>query len=62
MAIGSNWTLTGFKREKLSTEVGKAFGWTFFEHPTKGDEAPLLAYRDGHGVWNTYDYDIPDYL
>ena len=62
MAIGSEWTESNIKPEQLVTQIGQAFGWTFYEHPIKGDEAPLLAYRTGYRVWDTQDYDIPENL
>lgn len=62
MATGSEWTESNVKAETLITVIGVAFGWTFYEHPTRGDDAPLLAHRPGYTVWNTHDYDIPDFI
>lgn len=51
-----------------SCPVGRAPGWTFWQHPTLGDEHPILAvsldYIDDSGpiVWNTHDFDVPDHL
>lgn len=48
--------------------LARSFGWTFWEHPQLGDGFPVLAIsldRIGdHGpiVYNTGDYDVPEYL
>jgi hypothetical protein len=63
----TQWTETTIRPAQLGEPLARAFGWTFYEHPTEGDEAPILAVRSyrmetGGPVWNTGDYDIPDYL
>jgi hypothetical protein len=64
-----HWTETSLTWNDLRGEpLAKAFGWTFWEHPTKGDEHPVLAAsldRIGdHGpvVYDTHDFDVPEYL
>jgi hypothetical protein len=43
-------------------------GWTFWEHPTKGDEGHVLAITldrieaDGPVVYDTGEYEVPDYM
>ena len=67
MNVPNTWTeITGPLARKIrngeSTEITCCFGFRFFEHPTKGDEHPLLA-RDNSGrVYNTHDHELPDYL
>lgn len=64
----TTWTATQIDPAKLGAPLARAFGWTFYEHPTEGDEHPVLAVSLDHGtakgptVWNTGDHDIPDYL
>lgn len=62
-----NWTDTRKTRnwlhEKGATELARKYGFVFYEHPIYGDEAPILAIKDGSGpasaVWNTQDFDLP---
>jgi len=53
-----NWLAT-----EKATELRREYGFIFYEHPIYGDEAPILAVRDGGGpaapVYNTQDYDLP---
>jgi len=64
----THWTETSINPHRLGEPLGRAFGWTFYEHPTKGDEAPILAATldrigpQGPIVYNTHDFDMPDYL
>lgn len=61
------WTPTGKARnwlhENKATELRREYGFIFYEHPFKGQDAPILAIRDGSGpagtVWNTLDFDLP---
>lgn len=64
-----HWTETDIRWDTLGPEpLARGFGWSFFEHPTLGDEHPVLAVtldRIGeHGpiVYNTHDFDVPEYL
>jgi hypothetical protein len=34
-------------REDRMTRIGEVGLWVFYEHPTRGDEAPLIAERAG---------------
>lgn len=44
------------------TVLGYHTEWSFLEHPTLGDEHPLLAIRQGDDrVYNTGDFDLPEY-
>ena len=51
-----------------STQLEQVFGWTFFEHPTKGDEGHVLAISldhigpNGPIVYDTGEYEVPEYL
>lgn len=66
--IPRTWEPTMINAAKLGTPLARAFGWTFYEHPTEGDEHPILAVsmdvmgKFGPMVYNTGDYDIPEYL
>ena len=61
------WTVTTRTRlwlkETGATELARHSGFTFYEHPTKGDNAPVLAIRtEGtmtDRVLNTQDFDVP---
>lgn len=61
------WTATAVARNWLhannATELLRRWGFVFYEHPLRGDEAPVLAVRDSGGpaskVWNTQDFDLP---
>ena len=61
------WTQTGKARNWLhthnATELRRAYGFIFFEHPHLGDTAPVLAIRSGSSpaseVFNTQDFDLP---
>lgn len=61
------WTKTGKTAEWLTREgatlLKSAWGFDFWEHPTRGDEAPVLATEHsshtGAPVWNTQDFDLP---
>lgn len=66
-----HWTATDLRWIDVSTVeslLHQACGWSFFEHPTEGDEHPVLAMsldyitEEGPVVWNTHDYDVPEYL
>jgi hypothetical protein len=63
----STWEETEMRFFDLKGDpLGRAGRWVFYEHPTKGDEHPLLATSfdyigdDGPVVFNTLDYDLPD--
>lgn len=61
------WEMTtrarGWLAHNNATPLGHAYGFVFYEHPLRGDEAPVLAVRNGSGpagaVWNTQDFDLP---
>lgn len=61
------WTLTSKTRNWLHTtgayELHREYGFIFYEHPFKGQDAPILAVLDGAGpagtVYNTQDFDLP---
>lgn len=61
------WTLTSKARnwlhENKATELHREYGFIFYENPFKGQDAPVLAVRDGASpagpVWNTEDFDLP---
>lgn len=64
-----HWTATTIPALSLrGAPLASAFGWTFWEHPTEGDEHPVLAVSldrmgdNGPIVWNTHDMDVPEYL
>lgn len=63
------WTATAWTVKRLeaarASVIGTAQGYTFYEDPERGDEAPLLAIWTRSAaptVWNTGEYDLPDYL
>jgi hypothetical protein len=64
--IPKTWTqMPGVTKDQLvnATEIAKVFGFTFYEHPKHGDEHPLLAVPKGStAVFNTHDFDVPDYI
>lgn len=65
--IPSHWTrvgpsLEGRIRIGKATFLHQVFGYQFFEHPDYGDEAPILAMDKVGRVYNTNDYDLPEYL
>ncbi len=64
--IPKSWTpMPEVFKDQLAnaTEVGKVFGFAFYEHPKYGDEHPLLAVpRGSMAVYNTNDYNLPEYL
>lgn len=51
-----------------SSILANGAGWTFFEHPTEGDEHPVLAVsldfisNKGPLIFNTHDFDVPEFL
>ncbi len=49
-------------RRGEATELARLFGFTFFEHPTKGDEHPILARSKSGQVFNTLDHELPEYI
>ena len=54
--------VTNAKLIKLFTadcELGRGFDVVFYEHPQRGDMAPVYAKVDGK-FYNTLDFDIPD--
>lgn len=56
--LSKNWLLA-----HSSAELARFGGWTFWEHPTMGDEHTILATRKGDDtVYDTLSHDIPDYL
>lgn len=66
--IPTDWTETDLDVFTLGEPIARAFGISFYEHPTKGDEVPILAATldrigpKGPIVWNTHDFDVPEYL
>jgi hypothetical protein len=40
-----------------ASEIGRGFGVTYFEHPLRGDEAPVYAKTEGK-IYNTNDFEI----
>jgi hypothetical protein len=67
--VSEKWTETEIRWNDLrGAPLAKAFGWTFWEHPTLGDKHPVLAVtldRIGeHGpvVYNTHDFHVPEYI
>lgn len=60
------WTKTNkthdWLRANNATLLREEYGCWFYEHPFKGDEAPILAVYKGHDpatVYNTQDFDLP---
>lgn len=61
------WTPTtktrAWLKESNATVLDSSWGFTFYEHPTKGDNAPVLAIRSigpmTDIVMNTQDFDVP---
>jgi hypothetical protein len=68
--IPTDWTETNLTAERVCTgePLARAAGITFWEHPRLGDLHPILAVTldkigpKGPIVWNTHDFDIPEYL
>lgn len=66
----AHWEATeiSWKEVSVSASLGQVAGWTFFEHPTLGDGATVLAVsldrigENGPIVFDTLDYDIPEYF
>ncbi len=64
-SIPQDFTATKLDHSEVTkhAELARRLGWAFYEHPTKGNEHPLLAVRKGDRiVYNTNDFDVPDYL
>lgn len=68
-AVMNTWEETDIKALDLRGEpLARAAGWTFWEHPTLGDEHPVLAVTldnigdNGPIVYNTLDFDVPDQI
>lgn len=65
-----HWTETKLHYIEVGSHppLAQAAGWAFFEHPTKGDEGTVLAISldfigdDGPLVFDTHDFDVPEYL
>lgn len=58
------WTRTDIAKSWLvnnnATKLRTAYGFDFWENPLLGDEAPVLATKEGErAVWNTQDFDLP---
>ena len=61
------WTETGkacnWLHENKATRLSQAWGFSFYENPLRGQDAPILAVtaeeRPAGTVWNTQDFDLP---
>lgn len=61
------WTETtksrGWIAANNATEIGRGWGFIFYENPITGDNSPVLAVKNGGSaaspVWNTQDMDVP---
>lgn len=42
------------------TLLGSVYGWKLYEHPTKGDEAPVIAICPKGTVYNTCEFEYTD--
>lgn len=52
----------------LGEPLYRGMGWSFYEDPVHGDEAPLLALsldfigEDGPVIFRTTEYEVPEFL
>ena len=57
----TNWTEvtnpTLISKFESATEICRGFGIAYLEHPTRGDEAPVYAKKDGI-IYNTNDFEV----
>ncbi len=62
------WTTLAMRKGDLAnaTELMRKWGYIFYEDPVEGDEGTILAahLRDGPDgpVYDTNDFDLPEYL
>jgi hypothetical protein len=59
--IPANDQVTTVIRSQRATPLGQAYGYRFYEHPFEGDEHPILALDREGNVFNTREYDLPDW-
>ena len=45
---------------KQPTHIGTVSGYDFYEHPTKGDESPLMVITPDGKVHATYEWELPE--
>lgn len=66
-----HWTETDIRwtmQLQGSGPLARCMGWSFYEHPTLGDEGHVLAVSldfigpNGPVVYDTGDYDVPEFL
>lgn len=66
----AHWTETTLDVTQVctGTKLAHTFGWSFWEHPTKGDEGHVLTVSldrigpNGPIVYDTGDYGVPEFL
>ena len=60
LRIAHNWKTAKVLRLRIKPdEIGQVAGIRFYEHPTKGDEVPLLVKKDSGYIYSDH-WDVPE--